>query len=58
MNNIRKYKENFIDVPKDEWEFFKKSGTDWVKEDMSKIKRIDRVAYNPDRIKELLNKKK
>ena len=52
------YKENFIDVPKDEWEFFKKSGTDWVKEDMSKIKRIDRVAYNPDRIKELLNKKK
>jgi len=50
------YKEHFIDVPKEEWKFFKiNENGEWLEEDMSKVKCIE-IGPNPDRIKELFAK--
>lgn len=49
------YKEHFIDVPKEEWKFFKINNKgEWLEEDMSKIECIE-YGPNPERLKQLFN---
>lgn len=55
------YKENFIDIPKVEWTFYKMENNVWVKEDLSNVARIDdKPDYVRARevLKELNSKKK